>query len=227
MGASKRVVVAMSGGVDSSVTAAVLLEQGYEVIGVTMQIQKPETAPAKGENGGCPSRDPVEDAGRVAEQLGIPFHVLDFRDLFEEKVVRYFTSEYLGGRTPNPCIACNRYIKFGALLTKTLEMGADYMATGHYARLGFSSRYGRYTVRRPLDRKKDQTYVLYGLTQEQIARTLMPLGNTLKNRYGKWQPALVCRLQIKLKARISVLSCRAATVITCGKKQSIISPVHF
>lgn len=185
MGASKRVVVAMSGGVDSSVTAAVLLEQGYEVIGVTMQIQKPETAPAKGENGGCPSRDPVEDAGRVAEQLGIPFHVLDFRDLFEEKVVRYFTSEYLGGRTPNPCIACNRYIKFGALLTKTLEMGADYMATGHYARLGFSSSYGRYTVRRPLDRKKDQTYVLYGLTQEQIARTLMPLGEYTKEQVRK------------------------------------------
>jgi len=185
VGAKKRVVVAMSGGVDSSVTAAILLEQGYEVMGVTMQFRKPETALTKGENGGCPAPDPVEDARRVAGQLGILHYVLDFQDIFEEKVVRYFTSEYLGGRTPNPCIACNRYVKFGALLTKTLELGADYLATGHYARVGFSDRYGRYAIRRPVDRKKDQTYVLYRLTQDQIAHTLMPLGEYTKEQVRK------------------------------------------
>jgi len=175
-----KVIVAMSGGVDSSVAAALLLQQGYEVIGVTMQIWDTARTEVGGEHVGCCSLAAVEDARRVANKLGIPYYVMNFRDIFEEKVVDYFTAEYLRGRTPNPCIACNRFVKFESLLDKALGLGAEYIATGHYARLGFSTEYGRYTVRRPADRRKDQTYVLYGLTQHQIAHTLMPLGDYTK-----------------------------------------------
>lgn len=168
----------MSGGVDSSLAAALLVEQGYEVIGVTMQIWSPEREDE--DHGGCCSLSAVDDARRVANTLGIPYYVMNFRELFSRTVIDYFCDEYRQGRTPNPCIACNRFVKFEALLTKARAMGADFIATGHYSRIEFDQNLGRYLLLRAKDLTKDQSYALYTFTQDQLAHTLLPLGEYTK-----------------------------------------------
>lgn len=175
-----KVVVGMSGGVDSSVAAYLLKEQGYDVIGVTMQIWQDEEQATQEENGGCCGLSAVDDARRVAAALEIPYYVMNFKKEFKENVIDYFVEEYQNGRTPNPCIACNRYVKWESLLQRSLSIGAEYIATGHYARV-VQLENGRYTLRRSATLAKDQTYALYNLTQEQLKRTLMPVGEYTKD----------------------------------------------
>lgn len=178
----KKVMIGMSGGVDSSVAAAVLLEQGYEVIGATMKIWPEMSEDLKLTEGGCCSLSAVDDARRVASMLGIPYYVLNFKDTFEEKVIDYFKDEYLKGKTPNPCIACNRYVKFESMLNKAVSMGIDYVATGHYAIIKYDEDKKRYLLKKSVTQKKDQTYALYNLSQEQLSRILMPIGEYTKDQ---------------------------------------------
>jgi tRNA-specific 2-thiouridylase len=176
MCAKPRVVVAMSGGVDSSLTAALLVHQGYDVIGVTMQIWENYHEEEDPEHRGCCSLSAVNDARHVAEKLGIPYYVLNFRQMFRTNVIDYFIREYGRGKTPNPCIACNRYVKFEGLLKKAVGLGAKYVATGHYARIIFDEHSNRYLLLKGLDQSKDQSYALYHLNQHTLQHFLMPLG---------------------------------------------------
>ena len=168
--AKGRVAVAMSGGVDSAAAALLLQQAGYEVWGVTLRLQSCAGAVEAAEA-------EIDAARRAAEALGIPHRVLDLRERFRSAVMDRFVSEYLAGRTPNPCVDCNREIKFGALLDWALEQGADYLSTGHYARVDQAGENGRWRLLRGTDRRKDQSYVLYQLTQRQLSHLLLPLGN--------------------------------------------------
>lgn len=173
----------MSGGVDSSTTAWFLKEEGYEVIGATMCIAMIDQA--RGGPARCCGLADIEDARRVALQLEIPFYVFHLQEEFEKEVIQYFCEEYAEGRTPNPCILCNEKMKFGSFLKKALELEADFIATGHYARLDFDRGVGHYFLRKGVDRKKDQSYVLFSLTQDQLRHTLFPLGNYRKDEVRK------------------------------------------
>ncbi len=172
----KKVIVGMSGGVDSSVAAYILKKQGYEVIGVTMKVWQDTGEDYPEREDGCCGLSAVDDARRVAQKLDIPFYVMNFKSVFKEKVIDYFVEEYLNGRTPNPCIACNKYIKFEELIKKAHSLGAYYVATGHYARIIHDEKSHRYLIKKSDAEKKDQTYTLYNLTQEQLKYMLMPLG---------------------------------------------------
>ena len=194
---NRKVVVGMSGGVDSSVAAYLLKKQGYDVIGVTMQIWQDEEEYIMEEQGGCCGLSAVDDARRVAEKLDIPYYVMNFKKEFKENVMDYFVCEYLQGRTPNPCIACNRYVKWESLLKRSIDIGAEYIATGHYARIDKLPN-GRYAIRTSKTAAKDQTYALYNLTQEQLKRTIMPVGEYEKNEIR--QIALKAGLPVAHKA---------------------------
>jgi tRNA-specific 2-thiouridylase len=178
----KKVVIGMSGGVDSSVAAYLLKEQGYEVIGIMMKLSPDNTDYEENESGCC-SISAANDARRVADVLDIPFYVMNFKDVFKTNVIDNFIDEYMEGRTPNPCIVCNKVIKFEEFLRKAKGLGADFIATGHYAKIEKVD--GRYLLEKSDDDKKDQTYALYSLTQEQLSHTLMPCGDYTKPEIRK------------------------------------------
>jgi tRNA-specific 2-thiouridylase len=185
METSKTIAVAMSGGVDSSTVAAMLRAEGHTIVGLTMQLWNQRRLAGhegmpEAVQGRCCSLDDVYDARRVAETIGIPYYVVNHEERFERDVVQPFVQDYLSGRTPIPCSLCNNHLKFGQLLTVARQIGADTLATGHYARVEFDEGRGRWLLKRPSDLAKDQTYFLFGLTQEQFSRTIFPLGGMTK-----------------------------------------------
>ncbi len=176
----KKVLAAMSGGVDSSVMAVLLKDAGYEVVAMTMRLGVHDTVEMDSDKPSCCSLEGVEDARRVAAQLDIPFYAVNYEDAFAETIVDYFVKEYSAGRTPNPCILCNQDLKFGKLMHLADELGLEYVATGHYARIERDQETGHFLLKKAVDATKDQSYVLFSLTQEQLSRALMPLGNYTK-----------------------------------------------
>lgn len=180
-GRGKRVIAAMSGGVDSSVAAYLLHRQGYDVIGVTMRLWSADEDDVSPDHQGCCSIEDIEDARRVCQTLGVPHYVVDARNEFREHVIAYFVSEYERGRTPHPCIACNDRIKFDFLMQRAAMMDADFVATGHYARIERDASGDAWTLRQGIDAWKDQSYVLFGLGQEQLERVLLPVGGHTKD----------------------------------------------
>jgi tRNA-specific 2-thiouridylase len=228
-----KVAVAMSGGVDSSLTAALLLHEGYDVVGVTMKLWENKKTQNKSDRS-CSSDTAADDAKAVASMLNIPHHVIDFKDMFQKKVIDYFCREYSFGKTPNPCVACNRYIKFDALLENALLLGAKYVATGHYARIVSDDARGRHLLLKGVDTSKDQSYVLYHLNQHTLGHFMMPLGIYTKSETremaGKWglkvadkpESQEICFIpdndyKAYLKERVPEAFKKGSIVDTCGK----------
>ena len=198
----KKIAVAMSGGVDSSLVAALLLDRGFEVEGVTMRLEDNET-----DSKSCCSQNELKDALAVANYLGICHHIVDFRAIFETEIENYFVAEYLRGRTPNPCVKCNKKIKFGRLFDFAKEIGADFLATGHYARTVFED--GRYKLKKAVDLNKDQSYVLYNLTAEKLSQIIFPLGEFTKAETRKLAEEM--KLPVAQKPDSQEILCRTTT----------------
>lgn len=196
-----RIIVGMSGGLDSSVAAALLKQQGHQVTGVIMKIWSGEPVTGRGKHGcyGPEEEEDIEDARKVAAKLDIPFHVIDLSGEYKSEVLDYFCHEYMSGRTPNPCVRCNHQIKFGALVSKAKSLGIqyDYFATGHYARIEHDEASGRYLLKKGRDPKKDQSYFLFDLSQQQLGRTLFPLGELHKDDVRK----ISARLQLGVEEK--------------------------
>jgi tRNA-specific 2-thiouridylase len=195
-----KIAVAMSGGVDSSTVAALLKEEGHEVIGLTMRLWD-SPADESGDPDHCLVPAHIQDARRVAEQIGIPHHVIPLQPLFEKEVITYFMDEYLRGQTPNPCVRCNQRIKFQSLLEKAGDLGADRLATGHYARIHQDPQSGRYNLCRGLDRRKDQSYFLFLLNQQQLGKALLPLGEKSKDEVREKASCLGLRVAQKSESQ--------------------------
>ena len=176
----KKALIAMSGGVDSSVAAYLIKEKGFECVGATMRLHCKEN-----EDASCLTSKDIEDAKKIAKSLDMPYEVYDFQDNFREKVIDKFVNTYKTGGTPNPCIDCNRHLKFESLMKKMEELNCDYVVTGHYARVSYDEKSGRYLLKKGLDESKDQSYVLYSLTQKQLSRILLPLGEYTKEETRK------------------------------------------
>lgn len=174
---NKRIAVAMSGGVDSSAAALILKKEGYDVIGISMKLWEGSSKARKS----CCSLEDFRDARRVADMIGIPYYVVNMENEFLERVVNPFISNYMSGQTPNPCVLCNSEMKFDLLLEKAAHLGADYLATGHYAIIEYDARRGQYILKKGRDESKDQSYFLFSMTQKQLSRILFPLGNYVKD----------------------------------------------
>lgn len=193
----EKILVAMSGGVDSSLAAAILKEKGHDIIGATMKLWPKEECLRNDNDKACCSLKGIEDARRIAERLNIPHYVFDFHKEFKDEVIDYFCSEYIKGFTPNPCIVCNQRIKFSFLLKKANKLGYEYIATGHYAKVGYARRRGRYFVREGRDKEKEQSYFLSFLSQDTLAKALFPLENMTKNESRHLARALKLKVHDK------------------------------
>lgn len=210
---NKKALIAMSGGVDSSVSALMMLEQDYECTGVTMKLFANEDIGVSKANSCC-SIDDVADARSVATSLGMLYYVFNFADRFERDVIDRFVDAYVNGRTPNPCIDCNRYLKFDQLFVRAQELGCDYVVTGHYAQISYDEAKGRYLLRKAVDPLKDQSYVLYSLTQEQLAHAMFLSEACIRHRYAKLPKSMASSTLKSMTVRISALSRPAPTLIS-------------
>ena len=211
MSKNGKILVAMSGGIDSTVTAILLHEQGYEVVGITMKTWDYATSGGSKKETGCCSLDSINDARQIAVEKQFHHFIVDIREEFGDYVIDNFVDEYLAGRTPNPCVLCNTHIKWEALLKRADQMDCEFIATGHYAQVNKNPENGRHFISKGLDENKDQSYVLWGLNEDCMARTKFPVGNIRKSEIRSMAREMACELP-RRKIRTKSVSCRIMTI---------------